>query len=293
MSFNPIIYYISDIKNERPYKKNTKPYIFNFRKPGQIKLLINEIRFLTEDVEIYKNYNNKIINILYIGSGKGYHIPLLMEIYSKYNIIWHLYDPNGHCDKLNEISNKNNNVNIYNQIFDKKDVELYEDVQNLLFISDIRTIDDDKIEPNTKNLIHDYDIQNYVLKQLKPIALIKQRDPFPNDWDESYEMYIPDGKEYVQCFQKHDSAEYRIFVCGATTFTKVNLDVLKTRNIDKKLAWYNTKYRFDNFNDYRIAYRVLNKYLKTENLPFLKYTDINKNNIKSVIKSISKTINDN
>ncbi|CCU56281.1 poly(A) polymerase small subunit VP39 [Mythimna separata entomopoxvirus 'L'] len=293
MSYNPIIYYISDIKNERNYKKSIKPYIFNFRKPGQIKLLINEIRFLSEDVEIYKNYKNKCITILYIGSGKGYHIPLLIDMYSNYNIIWHFYDPNGHCNKLNEIASKNKNVKIYDRIFNKQDVELYEDISNLLFISDIRTIDDDKIEPNTKNLVHDYDIQNYILKQLKPIALIKQRDPFPDDWNDSYEMYIPDGKEYVQCFQKHDSAEYRIFICGATTFIKVDLNVLNSRNIDKKLAWYNTKYRFDNNNDYKIAYRVLNKYIKTENKPILKYTEVNKNNIKNIIKSISKNITNN
>ncbi|CCU55673.1 poly(A) polymerase small subunit VP39 [Choristoneura biennis entomopoxvirus] len=294
MSYMPQYYYIHDINIEIDYDKNFNPnYAFNFRKQGQMKLLMNEIRFLSEDVEISKNYKNKNINILYIGSGKGYHIPVLIDMYSTYNINWYLYDPTGHCDKLYNMEKKNKNIKIHDTIFNKSDVEKYESMNNLLFISDIRTIDDDNIEPTTKNLIHDYDLQNYILKELRPISLIKQRDPFPDDWDDSYKLSIPDGKEYIQCFQKYDSAEYRIFISGITTFTDINADILNKRGLDRKLAWYNMKYRFKYDNDYKIAYRILNKYMKTENKPILKYNHINKNNISNIIKSISMKINNN
>ncbi|AAG02766.1 poly(A) polymerase regulatory subunit [Betaentomopoxvirus amoorei] len=290
MNFMPQYYYISDINNEIEYDENFNPgKKFDFKRQGQIKLLMNEIRFLTEDVELHKNYKNENINILYIGSGKGYHIPLLINMYSDYKIQWDLYDPCGHCEKLYNIQKNNNNIKIYDTYFNKSDVEKYENIDNLLFITDIRTVDNPDDEPNTKNLINDYELQNYILKELKPISLVKQRDPFPNDWDDSYKLSIPDGKEYIQCFQKYNSAEYRIFISGITTFVDINSVILNKRGIDRKLAWYNMKYRFQNDNDYKIAYRILNKYIKSENKPILKkYNNINKNNIKNVIRSLSK-----
>ncbi|CCU55378.1 poly(A) polymerase small subunit VP39 [Adoxophyes honmai entomopoxvirus 'L'] len=293
MSFNPLYYYISDINHEIEYDKNFIPnYKFNFTKQGQMKLLLNEIRFLSEDVEIHKNYKNTDINILYIGSGKGYHIPFLINLYAHYDITWNLYDPVGHCGKLYSMAKNNKKIIINDTIFKKSDVENYKNVNNLLFISDIRTVDNDKIEPTTKNLVYDYDIQNYIIEVLKPISMVKQRDPFPDDWDDLYDMRIPiNNKEYIQCFQKYDSAEYRIFIPSITTFVKVTEDLLKSRSIDKKLAWYNKKYRFRYENDYKIAYRVLNKYLKSENKSILQYNNINSKNIKNVIKNISKNIN--
>lgn len=266
----PSIYFTSDILHRLEYSEDyfeTNKY--KIKMPGQLKLLLNEIRFLTEGVEI-QNMSDKKFTVLYIGSGKGYHIPLLISLYEKYDIHWIFFDPNGHCDKLYEYKKlSTKKIDIYDEYFTDKNIEEFKHIDNLLFISDIRsTINCKKdlvdVSPSTKDLLHDYKIQNNVLKQLNPLfSLVKFRMPFPDDWDESYEFEKPIGSEYIQAFTKNTSNEFRIFINSTIVFETIkNIEELK--KYEEKFSWYNREYRIQTENDLNIAYYIFKNYYNIE-----------------------------
>jgi len=274
-STRPKYYYFEDIDRTMYYSPKEKENVFQkkykFRKPGQLKLLINEIRFLTQDVKI-QNYANDLFDILYIGSGKGFHIPYLIRMYSHYNINWYFFDPNGHCEELNNMAEKSkkdrkeNKIFIYDTYFEESAFNLFRNNnRNLLFISDIRTADTDK-EPATINLLFDYELQRKTIEALTPMfSLLKFRMPFPDDWKEEYEnkLIFPTGKNYLQAFLPNDSAEFRIFINSTAGFKAVNIETL--REFESKFMWYNSVERRNITNDLEIAGYVIDTYNKIEN----------------------------
>lgn len=264
-SNEPLYFNFDDINKSEKYVKFDKSYHLysDIKKNGQMKLLINEIRFLSCDVEIHNLENNKFI-LLYIGSGKGYHIPILIDMYKKYDIIWVFYDPVGHCRKLSDLHN-DKTIFVRNKYFLEEDIEEFKNKnRQILFISDIRTVDEDKSEPTTKNLYNDYVLQNNILEKLKPdFSLLKYRVPFIDDWDNTLEFLKPKGKEYIQSFTKNDSCEFRIFLSSIVIYEKLNEVALKT--YEDKFYWYNTNYRIEKKNDLQIALYVLNVYNTNEN----------------------------
>lgn len=266
----PNLYYVSDILHQLEYSdRDYEAQKFKVKMPGQLKLLLTEIRFLTEDVEIHTMADREF-TILYIGSGKGYHIPFLISLYEKYNIKWIFFDPAGHCDKLYEYQKfSKNKIDIRNEYFLDKNIIEFKNIENLIYISDIRSIDSNKINipdvsPNTQNLLHDYKIQNNVIKQLKPLfSLVKFRMPFPDDWKEGFEFEKPVGKEYLQAFQKQSSTEFRIFLNSTPVFEKIN-DIEELKKYEEKFSWYNREYRSQFENDLNIAYYTLQYYYNIE-----------------------------
>lgn len=281
---SPKYYEVKDLIMKKLYvpSKSYKHYTSNYgiEKPGQLKLLLNEIRFLTEDVEI-QNYPKNTFSILYIGSGKGFHIPYLINMYKKYNINWYFYDPNGHCESLINIKSsknsedlKDNNINIFNDLFLEKDINLFKNIdRKLLFISDIRTSDSDSDEPKTKNLLNDYKLQNDILEKLNPLfSLIKFRYPFPDDWEDTYKLLKPESpssKEYIQSFLKNDSNEIRLFLTSGISFVCIKKEIFE--EMEQKFAWYNTTQRNLNKklaykdNDFIIASYIIDLYNIIEN----------------------------
>lgn len=287
----PAIYTVEDIEYSLKYQENNnRKDLYNIHMNGQVKLLLNEIRFLNEDVEM-KNFINDKIRILYIGSGKGFHIPYLIQLYNKYDIIWEFYDPNGHCDNLNKIEKKNpQKIKIHNTYFTDKNIEYYKyNERKLIFISDIRSIDENKKEPSTINLLNDYQLQNNILIQLKPMfSLVKFRMPFPDDWKTEYNFLKPIGKEYIQAFTKPSSTEFRIFINSIITFEKISSpSVLK--KYEEKLYWYNNVYRITNKNDLVIASYIINEYNKTEKNNYLPMINYDSTNIINHINQITTT----
>lgn len=269
-SDEPDIYYIHNITSQLPYipdngKDKNKNIYPNIKMAGQMKLLLNEIRLLSGDIEIHKFKQEQLL-ILYIGSGKGYHIPTLIQLYQHYNNInWHFYDPNGHCKKLYDLAAKKKNISIFDEYFTNETLNLYKNItQKLIFISDIRSVDDNKTEPQTKNLLFDYDLQNNILKKLNPMfSLIKFRMPFPDDWNNTLCFLKPVGQEYIQAFSKSSSTEFRIFLNSTFIFeTITSVDQLK--EYEEKLFWYNHCYRYKYDNDLVIANYILNLYNKAE-----------------------------
>lgn len=282
----PSIYTVDNILHRTEY--NDEPLEgprYRIKMPGQLKLLLTEIRFLTEDVEIHTMPNKKF-TLLYLGSGKGFHIPFLISLYEKYNIEWVFFDPNGHCDKLYDYKKlSKTKIDIRDEYFTDKNIEEFKNIENLLFISDIRTTASNKDElvdlsPTTDNLISDYRLQNNVLKQIKPLfSLLKFRVPFPDDWQDGFEFEKPVGKEYIQAFQKPTSTEFRIFLNSSFVFEKINnIDELK--KYEEKFSWYNREYRFKHNNDLNIAYYIFQNYYNIE-------APIKKINRKDIIKFLT------
>lgn len=283
-----LIYHTEDIMFSMAYNHNKKPKInYNFPMLGQLKLLFNEIRFLSEDVNITQ-FKQEKITLLYIGSGKGYHIPLLIDYYKEYNIDWHLYDPNQHCDYLYILANGNlkNKLFIHDRFFTEDDIITFKNLKSiLLFISDIRTVDENEKEPKTKNLLNDYNLQNKILMGINPtFSLIKFRMPFPDDWKDNYSFQKPIGKEYIQAFSKSTSTEFRIFLNYPFTFEEIK-EKKQLIEYEEKYAWYNNEYRFQKDNDFKIILQILNIYLQKNNKYLKKLSDI-----KAFINHISKQI---
>src|SRR5690606_34468092 len=153
---------------------------------GQLKLFLGEIFFLNQiindqDFINLVNSNTQVI-LLYIGSGPGIHITQLYKGLKNYkNIYWHLYDRTKHFSELiNLASNSRNRISIFERYFRESDVKNYLN-KNIIFISDIRGIEDK--EPKVEELIHDYNLQNYIIKIVQPQwTSIKWRCPFPDEY---------------------------------------------------------------------------------------------------------------
>lgn len=283
----PPYYYINDIKYLAKYKPNNQmDYYYKFKKQGQLKLFLNEIRFLTESIEIQNFAKDKFI-LLYIGSGKGYHILSLIKLYEKYNIKWILYDPNGHCKDLYNYRDNNPTKLIINDTYfldDNIKEFVVPDQTKFIFISDIRSVDPNKSEPTTKNLLFDYNIQNNILSKLNPdFSLIKFRLPFPDQWDKTQVFYKPVGEEYIQAFTKNTSTEFRIFINSTITYQRISKPYILT-NYEEKFSWYNNNCRFIKKTDLQIAIHILNLYNKIENKNV--YNIVNMDNISEYLKEI-------
>ncbi len=136
---------------------------------GQLKLFLSEFWFLSK----YSSYANTII---YVGSADGQHISLLAELFPKLH--FYLYDPRPFHKSLNGIVN----ITIKNQFFDITDAQFYHGIQNLLFISDIRS-GDPKDKEKDFSLAVRTDMQNQMnwVQIIKPYcSMLKFCLPYSN-----------------------------------------------------------------------------------------------------------------
>lgn len=186
-----------------------KDYKYN----GQLKLFITTLNFLLDNIK-----KNDIV--LYIGSGKGYNIPILIEAFMAYNIEWHLYDPAGHCSSLE----RNGDIYVNNIYFTIEEAKKF--VRNnikenrLVFISDIRTTEDTDGSVRSSDLLKNYELQNDILNFLDPrVSFLKWRCPFPDDWIRNFD--IPCGKEYLQPYVSKFSNELRLVCKSPYTFKTI------------------------------------------------------------------------
>ncbi|AAT99852.1 putative poly(A) polymerase regulatory small subunit [Diachasmimorpha longicaudata entomopoxvirus] len=257
----PKFYYVSDIQDRSVYNPNLAP-VKPFPKQGQLKLLLNEIRFFSESIDIHHDLRKGVnYTVLYIGSSPGLHIPFLIQLYSKYKIKWWFYDPKPACQKLKDMAKKNKNINLIENYFTKDDIKTFKNTRDLIFISDIRSSEDNS-EPTTTNLLFDYKLQNEILLELQPLfAHLKFRVPFPDDWVEGTVLQVPDGEEQLQAFAPSSSAEYRIF-CTQPLFLSEISTMEQLVSYEEQFSWYNTYQKKE--NDLVIAAHILNVYFRKE-----------------------------
>jgi hypothetical protein len=273
----PNIYTFNDITRQMVY--DSKKKIKNKDSNGQLKLLFCELQFFSIININTLCSNNDFIHVLYIGSGRGYHIPILMSILCLNNIKWYFYDPTGHCKRLEESVN---NVKIYNRKFLDKDIMFFKNFKNLIFISDIRSCSD--TEPSIMELLNDYMIQNDILIKLQPrYSLIKFRYPFPPDLKKiNFEKYrYPEGIMYLQCYNKGDSAELRIFIDNTTEISFKEFSMEDAKIFEERMFWYNHMYRINNENDALISGYILNNLYKLNIIcKDAGYHDLHNDNVK-------------
>lgn len=246
---------------------------------GQLKLLISEIYFLTL-------YGMQGASVVYAGAAPGIHIPFLSRMFP--HIDFHLYDP---AKFRIEPTDK---IHLYSQYFTETDAHKWAGEgagegagqRNLLFISDIRSLDDDDLvttkisgeeEESQRRVEADVDKnmrdQEMYYKIIRPHrALMKMRLPYAYKWAPPSYRYL-DGDIFKQAFAPQTSTETRLVPFG---FTETDYDIRKYESqmfhhnvIVREKNRYNVSVRDPKFgiiDDYDSAYMmfVLTTYLNTK-----------------------------
>lgn len=160
---------------------------------GQRKLMMCEIEFLTRFVShnLASGEDGEVesIVVLYIGAGAGFHIPLLAGLLFP-QVQFELYDPVpfAFCPESLGLSN----VRIHQDYFTDEDVDSYRQLvvngkKKLLFISDIRRLQDDEVLVKEDNAL-----QANWLCQIQPYAsMLKFRLPYPEEDLTTQASYLP------------------------------------------------------------------------------------------------------
>lgn len=215
------IYKYSQLNERMPYDKmketdcgGSKHYHL-----GQLKLLISEIMFLTKKSKL-------ATKVVYAGAAEGYHIAYLADMFPE--LIFDLWDPGRFS-----VDNKKN-INIFNKFFTNEVARSYRD-QNVLFISDIRTLDIAKFKREKASDKIDELIDNDNEMQMKWVQIIKPKYAFLK-----FRLsYAPgktktfDGQIYLQCYSPI-STETRLMTNNYDKF--VDYDNIE---FDEKMAHFN------------------------------------------------------
>jgi hypothetical protein len=127
LSFDDLI--INKNSKKEPYKKQDAAMKSSVGW-GQRKLFFSELEFL-----IFHWNKEKIPNptCLYVGAAEGTHIPFLSSMFP--DIIFHLYDPRDFS------FDGSKNLVIFKEFFTDETAKKYSGRNDIIFISDIRTID--------------------------------------------------------------------------------------------------------------------------------------------------------
>lgn len=217
---------------------------------GQLKLFLMEICFFNN----CKLDKEKQYDILYIGSGPGYHLPVLMDFYERYNFTWHLFDPKGHCKEFE----KRDNVFVNDREFTVNDVKHFLMCKNLLFISDIRTANSSDECPTFEHILADQKFQNKIVSDLCPMfSFLKFRYPYPSRIIDFRNHFYIDGIKFIQPFSGNQSTELRVFVPREEINNLKQFSLNEALMFEEKMYWYNKNYRFQNNNDLKIALWIL------------------------------------
>lgn len=204
--------------------------------------------------------------ILYIGSGPGHHIKLLIDIFSDYKFKWELYDTTQHVRSLEDYSNNTTSgIKIYHQYFTNDNILRYKD-KKLIFISDIRTNNYGK-EPSTNDLLENYKLQENIVKMLNPeFSLLKWRCPFPDKTFQEFQTLS--GLELLQVFTSKYSAEMRLICSKPYNFNRV-INYEKSVDYEEKMFYYNKRIRNGEKYDKYMYYQFINS-LRQELIQVLK-----------------------
>lgn len=193
------------------YQKGTPKTSIHY---GQLKLLISEIYFLT----LYSSPQANI-TVVYAGAAPGIHIAALSYLFP--TITFHLYDPAHFKIKPSD------RIKLYNQFFTEETARQWAEWKKtqtgnwqLFFISDIRSIDEEDLNPARTDVVfqrkietavdHDMRLQERCYYIIGPTrALLKTRIPYAYDWAEPTYTYL-NGYLFKQAFAPQSSTETRL-----------------------------------------------------------------------------------
>lgn len=234
---------------------------------GQLKLLLAEMLFIHDYFDHLDI--NKDTHIIYAGSGKGYHIPMLIGMCNNM-ATWHLYDPQGHCNAL--LPSKN--LKITNDNFIAKDfismMNRDRDSYNLVLISDIRTSTD-----NT-SVINDHKLHDSWIDTLQPdLCNLKWRIPYGTEF-EYYQSNDMNNNHILQIYNSSISGECRMVIIG-NKYSKILMTLDDQKEYENRLAYYN-KYIKDFGFQLMVGKHICKIFSKKFNV------DVNFNTLKNLIR---------
>ena len=201
---------------------------------GQRKLLLSEIDLLNR---IDKNTNWLVV---YAGAAEGRHIRILVDMFP--NTTFHLYDPNKFSTILEGVSNIK--FNIYNKegFFTDDVAHIYKSMENIIFISDIRTNTDET------GFKEDQEMQKRWVEIINPVwCMLKYKMPYPIYDKEKDKYQYLNGLVRLQCWAPSLSAETRLI--SSRPYSYKTWD---TYEYEQNLSWYNMVLRNTDFSDYNL-----------------------------------------
>lgn len=255
---------LDDLEGKRDVWRKLQRYSFL----GQMKLFTSTVTFLLK-LNLDKN---TIYTMLYIGSAPGSNLYFILKMLEDYKIYVHLFDPNPHDKRLLTLEN----VTIHSELFTEKQYHSWTNIDNLIFISDIRSINKNAREPSLSNLLYDYNIQFRCYDAIKPkYASFKLRYPFPTEIDKGFKMEIPFGVEYLQICTG-DSNERRLILTNYNP-KKTTIDYERCKDSEEMMAFYNNyKYKNRDYDACVFKYYIRKLFQKANiDLDLSTTTDIN------------------
>jgi len=208
-----------------PYSKVLDPsctFVSKNIHMGQLKLLMTEIMFLSKKAKPH----NKVI---YVGAAPGYHIIKLIVLFP--DLTFELWDKREFDIK------EGPRCKIYRRYFEDKDAQMYsKEGPNILFMSDIRSLEFNRVEEQNDSIIMaDNNMQSTWAKIIRPIsAYLKFRTPY----GDGVTSYLT-GTIYLQCYAPL-SAETRLMTNDYDTIVEYN-----NVEFDEKMSYFNCRIRGD------------------------------------------------
>ena len=221
------------LADDAPRKQYSRTKDWNYKKSiihwGQRKLFFSELWFLVKYGELSKS-------VVYAGSAPGTHIPFLAKLFPEHNFI--LVDPNEFRLKQIGLENADTRIKVIQGYFtDELATELANTLPDSLFISDIRTANHSKQDPEKVEVM----VREDNLKQrdwiniMKPKkSLLKFRCPYPDRKMGKENLKMFKGEIYIQPYAAPTSTETRLV--PDDSLTEIEYDNVK---YEEQLYYHN------------------------------------------------------
>lgn len=254
---------------------------------GQRKLLLSEVQFLTLFHKPDQVFNPIIV---YAGAAPGIHIKFLHQMFP--NFIFHLYDPVKFANGLDN----GETIFTYQRKFTDEDAYNWAGLDNVYFISDIRTADFKKMDESQVEEFVSTDMLDQLkwFNIIKPVhALLKFRLPWPGLWP-SLGYEYPAGYVFKQVWAPQSSTEGRLVPMGDQI---ISWDI---KAYEEMMFYHNVVVReqFKYVNEAQDKPQLLDDYDSTAEVFILKdylvkygTTDVTPEDIVTLSRNITKSLN--
>lgn len=249
---------------------------------GRRKLVCMDFYFITDGLD--KIVNDPLVSIndtilVYIGAAPGSHIQMIHNYFS--NIEFLLYDPQAFDPELVRYAQEHKGVSIVQKIFtddDANELKAKYEGKNILFISDIRNVEDTgprRAGKVTSKMVHgDMEDQQRWVKILNPYySMLKFKLPYPGEMNNNDTYEYLDGKIIFQCWEKGLSSETRLLVSADNenkmkqySLSKYEKQIFYFQTVTRlqkyTIPFVDQKDGFVNIYDYAMEYLILNNIMK-------------------------------
>jgi hypothetical protein len=217
----------TELPTNIPYRSRKSSRTINTHM-GQRKLLMSEIDFLT-DFAVPGD------TIVYAGAAPGTHTTFLVNLFKKYNLRWHLYDPRDFHISPAEFGSdpSSGGIEIFQQYYLDEDARKYAGRDDVLFISDIRTFNEG-ITPTEDDVKSDMEMQkNWVLLTRPRVSMLKFRLPYN---PEQPTMKYLAGEVRLQAWPPITSSETRLIIESRDNYKEKEYNIA---DYDAQLFYHN------------------------------------------------------